>query len=885
MSAPVRVSEGDLDDTLLYHIWEFISGEEIAAGPAAVNARWAALADPDTSAPLWRLRYQDTFSHLPVRTVAGNGHFHPTPAPSVPVAAAAAAAAAASASGSASSPAAGAGGGEGQGEAGGDGDGDAVTEWQYREAYRRAAELCDLTESRQHGGLVWGMAKYTEDMGQDQAMDMERECPKIWIESRAEYLYAYGGWSSSGGPCNDLWRLPLPSLLSTGEYSWSACRTHNTPPPPSYGQSVTPVFDINKPLNKGAPQPPDRLFVNGGYLSGGYRNESDGWGVLEMAYLDGKTDDKPSDTKDDEAASEVKEYRSSRDTSFARSLAFVPARLSGHSRKGRETEPKDRCLTWVLGGSKAAERTTTTTSGGRMAKSSVPGRAFHSATYVPFSSKKHREGYIFIFGGNENSQPVNTSVIVDVATWQWHTGAAEVSGVPPAPRNSHSATLVQSRYVFVIGGANGRDVPRMGQDFEDLHLFDGHTKTWIAFDDLPWVSKGLQPTFAIPESHKRCLGRAHTAVLAGQKIILFGGHRGGCRELVVFNTATGRLYVPVMATNARVDGMVKGKDGKTPAASPAEAELPSRKEEASSSSCAAAAAAAAPPPPPAACAPAASAAAAVSAAVDKKGQGEGGGDGGTTDRKRRRDSPDMDTDRPLPKKGQTAQRQDSDHGNDDEDDSDEEEWVAPVHESEDDDIDEDGDDDDAYEEIDSEGGWSDARAPDGPRDGFAGAAHVTVYKPRPRSFHASVWTGHNMVTYGGWSPTGGTFSDVHVLSVIDSVTEEEILPVNAPDVTAPFPSRFSRDPLPARQMRFDRHFAPLQVAPQELLQLLRLMAGQPRNDEGEGENDDGDGDDDDDEDEMPDLEDDDERQEASEAQPSGTADAAGLEPSPGENVD
>merc|ERR1719401_427539 len=54
-------------------------------------------------------------------------------------------------------------------------------------------------------------------------------------------------------------------------------------PPPSYEMRVTPILDSSN--NKAAEEMTTlRVAVTGGYRSGGYRNESDGVGILELSF-------------------------------------------------------------------------------------------------------------------------------------------------------------------------------------------------------------------------------------------------------------------------------------------------------------------------------------------------------------------------------------------------------------------------------------------------------------------------------------------------------------------------------------------------------------------------------------------------------------------------
>lgn len=110
---------------------------------------------------------------------------------------------------------------------------------------------------------------------------------------------------------------------------------------------------------------------------------------------------------------------------------------------------------------------------------------------------------IWIFGGTDESDSRDDLYTLDTETFVW--GKPKHQGDVPPPSRAHTATLVQNRYIFVVGG---------GQDFvyyDTLYIFDTVTYRWIKPD-----VQGEKP---IPR-------RAHTACLHNGRLFIFGGGNG-----------------------------------------------------------------------------------------------------------------------------------------------------------------------------------------------------------------------------------------------------------------------------------------------------------------------------------------------------------------------
>ncbi|CAE7146201.1 unnamed protein product [Rhizoctonia solani] len=110
---------------------------------------------------------------------------------------------------------------------------------------------------------------------------------------------------------------------------------------------------------------------------------------------------------------------------------------------------------------------------------------------------------IWIFGGTDESDSRDDVYTLDTETFVW--GKPKPTGDQPPPSRAHTATLVQNRYIFIVGG---------GQDFvyyDTVHIFDTLTHKWTKPD-----IQGERPISR----------RAHTACLYNGRLIIFGGGNG-----------------------------------------------------------------------------------------------------------------------------------------------------------------------------------------------------------------------------------------------------------------------------------------------------------------------------------------------------------------------
>ncbi|KAF9441341.1 galactose oxidase [Macrolepiota fuliginosa MF-IS2] len=127
----------------------------------------------------------------------------------------------------------------------------------------------------------------------------------------------------------------------------------------------------------------------------------------------------------------------------------------------------------------------------------IPNRTMraHSVTVV--------DNVVWLFGGCDERESWKDVYCLDVETMQWTH--PECLGDHPPPSRAHSATLVDRKIVF-IGGGHGSTY------YDSVYILDTLSRKWTK----PTIAPGQTP----PQR------RAHTAVLYGSKIWVFGGGNG-----------------------------------------------------------------------------------------------------------------------------------------------------------------------------------------------------------------------------------------------------------------------------------------------------------------------------------------------------------------------
>lgn len=162
-------------------------------------------------------------------------------------------------------------------------------------------------------------------------------------------------------------------------------------------------------------------------------------------------------------------------------------------------------------------------------------RAYHSATWVRTPTGRD---LIYIYGGISRHRSISDVRVLDVQARAWlpphwvldteNRGFLPDSWLEcpePAPRFGHSATLIQDRYLYILGGGTGYDLLRSGHDFADVHVLDTYTMRWFSRSE---------PI----EMPQHGLGRCHSSCLIGRQIVCYGGGIETCNHLVSFNLDT-----------------------------------------------------------------------------------------------------------------------------------------------------------------------------------------------------------------------------------------------------------------------------------------------------------------------------------------------------------
>jgi hypothetical protein len=170
--------------------------------------------------------------------------------------------------------------------------------------------------------------------------------------------------------------------------------------------------------------------------------------------------------------------------------------------------------------------------------SSMPsGRAGHTATLFG--------DHLVIFGGNDG-ELLNDVWILCLKSMLWHktgSGGIPISGTPPFPVSSHSATKFYD--------LNGEYILFFGQKHEDQSIMYSHTHM-LRFD-IRRDSPQSEPVFSIRWTSKEASGNkpgmryAHTACKYRQKLIVFGGVSVALRNDVwILDTESWTWYRPTI---------------------------------------------------------------------------------------------------------------------------------------------------------------------------------------------------------------------------------------------------------------------------------------------------------------------------------------------------
>ncbi|KAL3132433.1 hypothetical protein ABBQ32_008991 [Trebouxia sp. C0010 RCD-2024] len=123
---------------------------------------------------------------------------------------------------------------------------------------------------------------------------------------------------------------------------------------------------------------------------------------------------------------------------------------------------------------------------------------------------------LYTFGGTDGGHKFNELHELDFDTYNW--SLPTVQGVPPVPRESHTATLVGSQMIVFGGHGDPGDEPAKGPTtalsepyLNDITVFDVNTHTWHTPD-----VQGARPP----------VRDSHAAVALGNRMVIYGGDCG-----------------------------------------------------------------------------------------------------------------------------------------------------------------------------------------------------------------------------------------------------------------------------------------------------------------------------------------------------------------------
>eukprot|EP00397_Hematodinium_sp_SG-2012_P031570 GEMP01033532.1.p1 GENE.GEMP01033532.1~~GEMP01033532.1.p1 ORF type:complete len:522 (+),score=85.85 GEMP01033532.1:199-1764(+) len=279
-------------------------------------------------------------------------------------------------------------------------------------------------------------------------------------------IWVYGGWAIPWGMTGE---VACASLEGLRDGTWqldfetaSPVTDDSAPPPVSYGSSFTPL----EYKGEWADGIPHRYIVAGGFLRGGYQNETHEWAILTIVG--------------------PRRYR------WTRPAATCPL---GEDQQPANWESPDPRFSFPIARGNAA------------------------ACYIPphLSCAEFPRGCVMLHGGNQHSQPSGDFDILDLATWTWHNNCRFADEVKA--RNSHTLMLHQNQ-LHIIGGADGRDVPRSGMEVMQACVVDPQKIDIVTATPLADIYFIYAP-------------RAHTTVsIDDYAMISFGGGVAGTTSVV-----------------------------------------------------------------------------------------------------------------------------------------------------------------------------------------------------------------------------------------------------------------------------------------------------------------------------------------------------------------
>lgn len=169
-------------------------------------------------------------------------------------------------------------------------------------------------------------------------------------------------------------------------------------------------------------------------------------------------------------------------------------------------------------------------------------RAIHNAPKARCGHAAVGFGHeMYVFGGMGPKEHYKDVSVFDMRTEQWVTGLS-FKGEPPAPRNSHTMTVVGNK-AYVFGGCCGAE-----KYFNDMHVLDLSSLTWSSVDPVvvTAVDDGGGNSGVVPEPRM-----GHAAVAVGHRVYVHGGlviaDRSYRADTWVFDTEAQRWVAPEVA--------------------------------------------------------------------------------------------------------------------------------------------------------------------------------------------------------------------------------------------------------------------------------------------------------------------------------------------------
>ncbi|KAL7026501.1 hypothetical protein ACKWTF_005046 [Chironomus riparius] len=139
------------------------------------------------------------------------------------------------------------------------------------------------------------------------------------------------------------------------------------------------------------------------------------------------------------------------------------------------------------------------------------GRESHSAVF--HYDKKENVKFLIVFGGM-NTNRLGDLWFLDLNQFVWMQ--ILVSGIPPAPRSLHSASLIGTK-MYIFGGWVDRKPLKSAFDPPSVRFETTNSLSYLDLDDLKWVHCDYN-------DENRPKNRAgHSAVTVGNRIYMWGG--------------------------------------------------------------------------------------------------------------------------------------------------------------------------------------------------------------------------------------------------------------------------------------------------------------------------------------------------------------------------